>query len=331
MKLTYLYREPWEKEFLAPLLPGATFIEGTLQDASGIPEDTEIIAIFVNSPMGKEEFERFPNLKCVVTQSTGFDHIDLKEAKKRDVVVSSVPHYGSNTVAEHAFALLLTLSRKVYDAYKQVSEEGSFDQEGLRGFDLSGKTIGVVGCGGIGREAVKIARGFSMRVLISDPHEDAAFAQETGATFVPLDELFAQSDVITLHTPHMKETHHMIDAKAISKMKQGVYLINTARGGLIETEALVQGLQEGRIAGAGLDVLEEEGDMGEEERLLIGGHPSFEELKTILANHYLIDHPRVIITPHIAFNTDEALRRILETTVENIRAFENGAPINLVQ
>ncbi len=331
MKLTYLYREDWEKEHVTPLLPGATFLKGPLGENPDISKDTEILAVFVDSPVRKEEFDRFPNLKYVVTQSTGFDHIDLSEAKRRNILVSNVPGYGANTVAEHAFALLLTLSRRIYDAYRRVSEDGSFEQEGLRGFDLSGKTLGVVGCGAIGKHAVKIGRGFGMTVLVSDPHEDEAFAKETGATFVSLDALFAQSDVITLHTPHMPETHHMINKEVIQKMKRGVYLINTARGGLVETEALVWGLQEGIIAGAGLDVLEEEGDMDHEEKFLLNGHPSLEELKTLLANHYLIDHPRVIITPHIAFNTDEALKRILETTVENIKAFENGSPIHLVE
>ncbi len=333
MTIAYFYKEPWEKDFVSARMPGEdiAFYEGTLQEKPGeVYPGVDILSIFVNSPAHKEELDRFPDLRCIVTRSTGYDHIDLEEAKRRGITVMNVPGYGANTVAEHAFALLLALSRKIYDAYKRVSEDGLFTQDGLRGFDLSGKTLGVVGCGAIGRNAVQIGRGFDMRVLIADPHEDKAFAEQMGASFVPLETLFAESDVITLHTPLIESTAHMIHRGTIQKMKRGVYIINTARGGLVETEALVWGLQEGIIAGAGLDVLEEEGDMDHEERLLVSADTPAEEIRVVLANHYLIEHPRVIVTPHIAFNTQEAIERILTVSVENIQAFKNGAPTNIV-
>lgn len=335
MKAFYFYKEEWEVSYVRERLPDVAwdFRKGALEDYPDIGDvETEALCVFVSSPVGVAEMNRFPSLKLIATRSTGFDHIDVAEAKKRGIVVCSVPHYGSNTVAEHAFALLLTLSRRTYDAYRQVSEEGSFIQDNLRGFDLAGKTLGVVGCGAIGKNVVEIARGFDMRVLVTDMHEDAAFAEKTGATFVPLATLLTESDIVSLHTPHMESTHHMLNRDTIGTMKRGAYIINTARGGLIETDALVWGLKEGIIAGAGLDVLEEEEDMDAADHLdlLFKEHSSAEELRTVLENHYLIDHPRVIITPHIAFNTQEAVERILETTVENIKAFVVGTPQNIV-
>lgn len=333
MSIAYFYKELWEREFVSARLSNEPieYFEGTVQEtAQELFPDVDVVSVFVNSPLGKDELDRFPDVRCVVTRSTGFDHIDLAETKRRGIVVMHVPGYGANTVAEHAFALLLALSRRIYDAYQRVSEEGTFAQDGLRGFDLAGKTLGVIGCGAIGRHVVHIGRGFDMRVVVSDPHIDAVFEKETGAHAVSLDTLLAESDVVTLHTPLTEGTQHMINKEAIQKMKRGAYLINTARGGLVETQALVWGLEEGIIAGAGLDVLEEEGDMNHEERLLVSADAPVEAIRTALANHYLIDHPRVLITPHIAFNTQEAIERILVTTVENINSFRLGNPQHIV-
>ena len=244
--------------------------------------------------------------------------------------VVSVPFYGENTVAEFAFALLLTLSRKTYDAYDRIAETGSFSQEGLRGFDLKGKTIGVIGTGHIGLNIVSMAKGFNMNIIAFDPFPKEEKAQELGFSYVSLDELLAGSDVITIHTPYTDSTHHMINTGNIEKIKKGAYLINTARGAVIETQAIVEALEKNILSGAGLDVLEEEGDMKDEITLLNSKHPKLEELKNVLSNHYLIDHPRVIITPHIAFNTDEAIKRILDTTADNINSFVNGEIKNSV-
>lgn len=334
MNIQYFGAEEWEKDYVKGKLPEleATFFSGSLQEepAAG-GEDVEVLSVFVKSKVGKEEMDRFPNLKLVVTRSTGFDHIDLNEAAARNIVVSNVPTYGANTVAEFAFALLLTISRKTYDAYDRISETGSFSQDGLRGFDLEGKTIGIVGCGNIGVHAVKIAKGFGMNVLVSDVHQDEDLARELGFTYASLDDLLAQSDIISLHVPYNEHTHHLINSGNLSKVKKGAYLINTSRGQVVETAALVNGLEQGIFAGAGLDVLEEEKDMGHEEEVFFDSSVSQERMKTVLANHYLIDHPRVIITPHNGFNTKEAIERIVDTTVENITAFINGTPQNIVK
>jgi D-lactate dehydrogenase len=211
-----------------------------------------------------------------------------------------------------------------------VKEEGSFSQENLTGFDLEGKTMGIVGCGHIGLHSVRIANGFGMKVLVTDAHQDAVLAEQLHFTYATLDELLAQADVISLHVPYMPATHHLINQENIGKIKKGAYLINTARGAVVETEALVTALKDGTLGGAGLDVLEEEGDMNDELALLSSPHPQEAELKIVLENHYLMTHPRVIVTPHIAFDTTEAIQRILDTTIENINAFEKGTPQNIL-
>jgi len=334
MKLVYIAEEEWEQEYLEERLSEAGYETEFLISKDGELEgdaDAEALSIFITTHIGAKELDKFPNLKIIATRSTGFDHIDLVEAKKRGILVCTVPSYGVNTVAEFAFALVLALSRRIYDAYKRVSSTGSFSQEGLRGFDLSGKTIGVVGTGHIGVHAIQMAKGFAMNVIAFDAFPKEGLDKELGFTYVPLNELLNKSDIVTLHVPYNPQTHHLINKDNIHEFKKGAYLINTARGAVVETEALVIALQENVLAGAGLDVLEEEGDMQNEARLFSLPHPREEELKTILANHYLIDHPRVIVTAHIAFNSQEAVERILDTSAENLTAFAKGTSQNTIE
>ncbi len=334
MKLVYIAEEEWEQEYLEERLSEAGYETEFLISKDGELEgdaDAEALSIFITTHIGAKELDKFPNLKIIATRSTGFDHIDLVEAKKRGILVCTVPSYGVNTVAEFAFALILALSRRIYDAYKRVSNTGSFSQEGLRGFDLSGKTIGVVGTGHIGVHAIQMAKGFAMNVIAFDAFPKEGLDKELGFTYVSLNELLNKSDIVTLHVPYNPQTHHLINKDNIHEFKKGAYLINTARGAVVETEALVTALQENVLAGAGLDVLEEEGDMQDEARLFSLPHPREEELKTTLANHYLIDHPRVIVTAHIAFNSQEAVERILDTSAENLTAFAKGTPQNTIE
>lgn len=333
MKIVYFYNEDWETTYVKDKLHDQeiTFLKGTTMDHPNVHNaEAEILSIFVNSPVGKTEMDRFPNLKHITARSTGYDHIDLNEAKARGITVSYVPAYGENTVAEFAMALLLTVSRRMYECIKKVQDEHLFSQIGLRGFDLRGKTIGIIGTGRIGMHMVHMARGFEMNVIAFDAHPKDTLAEEQGFRYVSFDELLAQSDVISLHLPSIPETHHIINIDAVKKMKKGCVFINTSRGALVETEALAYGLKEGILLGVGLDVLEEEAFVEDEAKLLFAPHPSEESLKTILVNHYLIDHPRAIIAPHNGFNTDEAIRRILDTTVENVKAFEKGDSVNLI-
>jgi len=292
--------------------------------------EAEVLCTFIESHIGEAEMARFPKLKLIATRSTGYDHIDLAAAKARGITVTNVPSYGEQTVAEFAFALMLAISRKIIEADALVKETGTFAQTDLRGFHLSGNTLGVIGTGHIGVHAIKMGNGFSMKVLGFDVHQDAAFAQKNNFTYASLDDLLAQSDIITIHVPYNPHTHHLINQENIFKIKKGAYLINTARGAVVETDALVAALKNGTLAGAGLDVLEEEGELNDEAALLTAPHPNEENLKMALENHYLINHPRVIVTPHVAFDTTEAVERILDTTLENIKSFAAGTPVNTV-
>jgi D-lactate dehydrogenase len=278
--------------------------------------DYDILGVFMDSTVNEAAIAALPSLKFIATLSTGFDHIDLKAATARGIPVSSVPAYGENTVAEFAFALLLALSRKICEARDRIRREGKFNTEGLTGFDLAGKTLGVVGTGRIGKHAVRMGKGFGMDIVAYDVFKDDAFAAQMGFPYLSLEDLLAKSDVITVHAPYLPSTHHLINSQNIGLAKKGAYLINTARGAIVETAAILSALKSGQLGGAGLDVLEEEAAMK-------AGNIDIE--KDLLAM------PNVIVTPHNAFNTKEAFLRILDTTIDNIVAFANGAPINVVK
>jgi len=295
---------------------------------SNIDKKTEILGVNCASPVNKEIMDALPKLKLIVALTTGYDHIDLKEAKKREIPVCNVPIYGESTVAQHTMALILALSRNIYTSGKRV-KEGSFDFEGLRGFDLKDKTIGVVGTGHIGKHFIEMLQGFYTNIIAYDKFPDEKIAKKFKFSYVTLDKLLRTSDVISLHLPLFADTHHIINKKSIQKMKKGAYIINTARGGLIESEALLWGLETGHIAGAGLDVLEDEEMILNPEKLL-WEEKHGEIIRHTLMNNVLIDHPKTIITPHNAFNSNESVIRIIDTTVENIEAFLGGNTKNNV-
>ncbi len=298
-------------------------------------KDTEVISVFNGSLVNKDIIDLLPNLKFINTSTTGFEHIDLNYCQEKGIQVSNVPAYASHTVAEFTFALLLNLSRKILKANSQLREDDDFVITKLRGFDLKGKTLGVIGTGKIGKNVIKIGKGFEMNVVAYDLYPDLVFAKENNFEYKSLDEVVGSSDIITLHAPYTKENDHLINKEVISKMKKGVYLINTARGGLIDTEALIWGLREGIIAGAGLDVLEEERELREEIKILSTPEENqaqnLKDYKTLLEDHVLINMPNVVVTPHIAFYSAEAEAEIVRVTVENIKGFIAGAPINLVK
>jgi len=334
-KIIFLEATDWEKEILQKhpeFLENVDFSSEklTLENVKKF-KDYEVISTFISSQLSAETLKQLENLKFIATRSTGFDHIDLDYCREKEILVSNVPAYGSHTVAEYTFALLLCLIRKVYNSYHRIRESGSFSLEGLRGEELFGKTIGIIGTGRIGTEVIKIAKGFSMNVIAYDKYTKEELTEQLGFKYVSFEELLSQSDIITLHVPYNKETHHLLNKDNLLKTKKGVYIINTARGGIIETQALYQVLKEGQIAGAALDVLEEEGDLKEEQRMLLEEENILpEKLKTLLANHIFIDLDNVIISPHNAFNTKEALQNIVITTMENIEGYLNKKPINLV-
>ncbi len=290
--------------------------------------DVDAVAVFVWTKVSRTIIEQLPNLKLVLTMSTGYDHIDIEACRERGIVVCNVPHYGENTVAEHTFALILALSRKIRQAQGWLMHPNRSIAE-LRGFDLYGKTLGVIGAGNIGLHVIRIARGFGMRVLAHDARPYPLLAEVLGFTYTDLPTLLRESDIVSLHVPALPQTHHLINRETLSQMKRGALLINTARGSVVDTEALLWALDEGILGGAGLDVLEGEEYIKEESALLKA--PLAEEtLRKVVQAYLLMRRENVIFTPHIAFNSHEAVQRILDTTVENLRAYLAGTPQNRV-
>lgn len=329
MKIAFFEMEKWEEDAFKGLSDrhDVAFLAATLnlENAADFAE-AEIISPFVYSRLTSAALEKMPRLKMIATRSTGFDHIDLEHCRKRGIAVCNVPNYGEATVAEHVFALLLTISHRMTEAVDRA-RHGDFHQEGLQGFDLAGKTIGVVGTGQIGRHVIRIAQGFSMTVLAHDAQPDAL----AGVAFVSLPELLSRSDIVTLHVPGGPATQNLIGAREFSLMKRGAVLINTARGSVVDVAALVEALASGHLLAAGLDVLPEEPAIKEEAELLRAVLHEKHDLKTLLLDHVLLRMKNVVITPHSAFNTREAIGRILDVTAENIRSFLDGALKNEVR
>ncbi len=281
--------------------------------------DANVISPFIYSVVSAKIISQVKKLKLIATRSTGFNHIDLVAAKKRNIAVANVPYYGENTVAEHTFALILALSRNLHRAYMRTSSN-DFSIEGLRGFDLRGKTLGVVGAGSIGVHVIKIAKGFGMKILAFDAKPNHILTELLDFKYVPLDDLLKNSDIITLHCPYNKFTHHLINMNNIKKVKKGALFINTARSGIIEPKALYYAIENNIFSGAGLDVFEGE-DLLKEENQMLTKNVAVDHLETLLKRNILIKKENVIITPHIAFDSVEAIERILDTTVENIISF----------
>ncbi|MBI2595537.1 hydroxyacid dehydrogenase [Candidatus Daviesbacteria bacterium] len=293
-------------------------------------KDFDLISVFVSSKIDAAALNELPNLKAVFPRSTGFDNIDVNTAKQKNIPVSNVPAYGSHTVAEFTFSLILNLTRKTYLAINRVKTEKNFSFEGFRGMDLFGKTLGVIGTGKIGSNVMRIAKSFGMEIMAFDTFPNHDLANDLKFRYCSLDLVLQSSDIVTIHVPYNKETHHLLNSSNLQLIKQGSLLINTSRGGVVETDALFKALSGGRISGAALDVLEEEEELKEEIELLSKNAIPQEKYKNILEDHMLISLPQVIITPHMAFYTKEAEQSIRQTTVDNINSFLSGAPQNIV-
>jgi len=330
MKIAFFELKEWEKE----ILPGfakklkADIYPFEVEEDLKTAAEYEIISTFIYSDLSEKILKKLPKLKMIAARSTGYDHIDLNYCKKKKIIVANVPSYGENTVAEHAFALILALSRRIVEGADRV-KQGSFSPSGLTGFDLKGKTLGVVGVGSIGQWVVKYAKAFGMKVLGVTRQDHEKLEKRLGYKRVPLEICLEQADIVTLHVPYLKTTHHLINKNNIKRMKKGSLLINTARGPVVETESILWALEQKILAGAGLDVLEEEENL-DDPQALFSGYISNDDLKELVAVHLLREKPNVIITPHNAFNSKEAVERIAQTTFENIQAFLAGKPENLV-
>ncbi|MFB6181060.1 MAG: NAD(P)-dependent oxidoreductase [Candidatus Nanohalobium sp.] len=321
MKIGWFDAQDWEKEYVAGKnldFEVEFFEESLTPENSEKASEFDVLTVFVDSEVDETVLKDF-NGKMVATRSTGYDHIDTDYAEENSIAVTNVPEYGDNTVAEHTFGLILTLSRKIYSAIEKV-EDGEFNHEGLRGRDLAGKKLGVIGTGSIGQKVIKMANGFDMEVIASDPYPDREAAEELGYMYVSKDDLLEKADIITLHCPLTDSTRHMLSSGDFKKMEDTI-VVNTARGTLIDTDALIKALDSGSVDCAGLDVLEDESFVRDDVKYL--SEPDSSEAETVLEDHILIQRDDVLITPHNAFNSEEAMQRIVDTTLENIRRGRN--------
>lgn len=284
-----------------------------------LTQDTDVVCIFVNDTADTAVIDAMVDngVKLLALRCAGFNNVDLKAAKGKLPVVR-VPAYSPYAVAEYSLALMLSLNRKIHRAYWRT-RDGNFSLNGLMGFDMHGKTIGIIGTGKIARILIRLLKGFGMRILAYDLYPDMKFAGEEGISYVSLDELYRESDIISLHCPLTDQTKYMIDKDSIDKMKEGVMIINTGRGQLINTNDLIEGLKEKKIAAAGLDVYEEEGEYFYEDK----SDKIIDD--DVLAR--LLSFNNVIVTSHQAFFTKEALHNIAETTLQNIEDFRCHRPL----
>jgi D-lactate dehydrogenase len=312
----------YDREFLgATGKPGAIrwhFHEFRLNAKTAVTaQGARAVCVFVNDRVDRPSLEQLAKVgvKLVALRCAGFNNVDLKAAKDLALQVVRVPAYSPHAVAEHAVGLLLTLNRKIHRAYNRVREH-NFSLNGLVGFDLFGKTVGIVGTGRIGKIAAQIFRGFEAKVLASDLIQDPGWAKSQGVRYTDLDVLLAESDVVSLHAPLTPETFHMLDAKTIGRMKPGAIIVNTSRGKLIDTRALIAALKSGHLGGVALDVYEEEEGVFFED--LSGQVLQDDELSRLLT------FPNVLITSHQAFLTHEALSEIARVTAGNLTRFAGG-------
>lgn len=286
--------------------------------------EADAISIFQGNKLDESLLKKFPNLKYIFARCVGFDHIDISYCNSKNIKIYTAKHYGDNTIAEYTFAILLSAIRNIPSAISDI-KEGKVKQSKYRGLELYGKTLGIIGLGSIGLQVAKIAQAFSMNVICYDIQTNSEYK------FVSLDELFEKSDIISLHIPYFAQTEHIINKKAFSKMKNGVVIVNTARGELVDVSALIENLNTGKVAYVASDVLECEhivhGDFKKDFCLsCVDTHC----LQKFFLNNKLMNKSNVLVTPHIAYNTREAVKRILEITLKNIEYARDGISKNVV-
>ena len=302
-----------------------TYLESRLnKETAPLARGFDVVCIFVNDIVDKDTIKILKDcgVKLIALRCAGFNNVDIKNMDK-DIKVVRVPAYSPYAVAEHAVALLLSIDRKIYKAY-QRTKKYNFTLNGLLGFDIHGKTVGVIGTSKIGKCFINIMKGFGTEVLAYDVYEDKKAEKEIGFKYVSLDELYEKSDIISLHCPLTEDNYKMINKNSIEKMKDGVYIINTSRGKLIDTNSLIEELTKGKIGGLGLDVYEDE-----EEFFLNDMSNSYIRDEGLSV---LLSMPNVVITSHQAFFTKEALNKIASDTCENIKEFfEKGSCANEVK
>ncbi len=340
-KISFVEVEDEERTFFHDALAGNEVV--FVRKLEEVPEDAEVVSVFISERIGEDFLAAHPALRLIASRSTGCDHLDLEACRRRGVAVSNVGNYGESTVAEHTFALILALSRRLRESDEAV-RTGHFSREGLRGFDLRGKTLGVVGAGRVGMHVVRLGLGFGMTVIASDADPHPFYSELLDFRYVSFVELMRESHVVTLHVPLTKATRHMINRESLALCPPGILLINTARGGLIDNEAMIEALDAGRVGGLGLDVLEDE-------RVFQGGGATsilsekiaervhnasstpvsrefsparVAEFSRLVTHNRLMKRSDVVLTPHVAFNSNEAVERLSALTLESIRDYLDG-------
>jgi D-lactate dehydrogenase len=311
-----------------------------------VDTNAEIVSVFIEEQVDDVFLTQHPKLKLVATRSNSMDHIDLAACRKRGIAVCNVPHYREESVAEHTFALLLALTRRLRELMT-IPKDGSFSYAATRSVGLEGKTLGLIGMGRVGQRVASLARAFRMKVIANDVDRSADVAREFGFDWASLDELIENADIISLHAALTSETYHVINRESLSRTKRGVIIINTARGALVDTTALRDALESGQVGGAGLDVLEDERVLRQSAPEIISAdivrhlrsdalaHEAHDaerirNLRELVLGESMLSRPNVVFTPHVAFNSDEAIARLRQVTVANLKAFIAGAPQNLV-
>ncbi|MFZ4774902.1 MAG: NAD(P)-dependent oxidoreductase [Terrimicrobiaceae bacterium] len=336
-KICFVATESEEKEYFSEKFEDFDLsFQRSLRD---VPGDVEILSIFINDRIEEEFLESHPDLKLIATRSMGCDHIDLAACAKRKITVTHVSGYGENTVAEHTFALMLSLSRRIRES-NEAALAGKFTHENFRGMDLRGSTLGVVGTGRVGLHVIRIAAAFGMKVLAYDAVPNPLHTELLDFKYTTFDQLLRNSELITLHIPLNPETHHILNAETIARCRPGVLIINTARGRLIDSNALLKALESGQVGGAGLDVIEEESVFHGGATALIGAQIAdrvrgggaykdrialplerMKEISRYISSNALLRMPQVVFTPHNAYNSAESREFISSTTTENILNF----------
>lgn len=321
MRVVVFSAQPYDREYLEPALKNAGHQSNYLSErltefTASLAIDADAVCVFVNDVINAEIVEQLAsnNVKIIALRCAGFNNVDLEACQKANIAVVRVPAYSPYAVAEHTIGLILCLNRKFHRAFNRV-REGQFNLNGLLGFDLHGRTVGVIGTGQIGKIVCKILLGFGCRVLAYDVHIDTE-CEALGVSYRSLDELLQQSQIVTLHCPLTPDTRHIINQKSLSSVQDGVMIINTSRGALVDTQAVINGLKSGKIGTLGLDVYEEEANL------------FFRDLSGQIIQDdvfaRLLTFPNVLVTAHQAFFTEEALKNIADTTSANLSDIEAG-------
>lgn len=328
-KILFFDVAKYEKDFLKNACDGKCdylLAEAPLNELYPLDEEqksAEIISCFTTSRVNREVIDKFPNLKLIALRSVGFNHIDTDYCKEKGIAVVNSPNYGNMTVAEFAFALLLDVARKVTRSYNDLKMM-IVNPEVTVGTELFGKTIGIIGLGAIGGEMARLSHGFGLKILGFDKFPKPDLVEKYEVKYVDFDTLIANSDIISLHTPLTKENYHMLNEEVFDKMKPNAILVNTARGELVDTQALYNALATKKIRGAGLDVLESEETLTDPDYLVDIGRMNTQSLQDTVLNNSILKLENAIVTPHIGYDSEEAINRILTTTILNIKSFVGG-------